>query len=671
MAASITASPNPVGFWSPSDKLATTISWNTDGAGNGYVNVSDNGAVEQPFDVGANTGKHSKVFSTPALGHVYVFKLYRESNNKLLASVTVTTVDLEQQMLDRTTEWAMQEQRMRPPGQTITDLSVAAGADTVRVSFKTVQPTIPTVTVTTDDGTQVAAWLPLIGGLQTQHEVTLGQNVPLDQETHYHVRISAFGTTSLGKHVDVVVTRTFTTGFRKVTLSFDKINVRKDGDPAGAGEFEYYFHVGDAGAGTLLVWDTWGERDISDDDPPVDVNKVIVLDHAPRSVYAIVLGVDEDFDVIPYPGEGLPEYYPKVEFQGEGSWWASSYDYDSAWVTRVFPIRDVFGAALTTFEMSTGDFGVAFTVDGHIIVEGRPGTTSATRKVRRASPYGLSTHAVVTAPGAFGAVGAGDGNGQVVGLGADGAVYSKAVGANENGSRNEGWTRVAEGVAGPMTVLASARGRVDLFALDADGRLSGATVARGRPSKRWRDLGGRFVEPVAAVTVEGGAIELFGLGEGGVVLNRSLAPGERSSKQDDWERIGEGVSGSLQAFPLRNGGLAVFALGEDGTVLHKRRGPRRWQPGGAQWQSLGRTSGVRLLAEQLDGDGLGLATVGDDGSLEVLLWRDFPNGEPGRWKKHGTLDSRLEGGADSGGKKPRSTRAGRRPSRRTSPSVAG
>ena len=676
MAASITANPNPVGFWAATDKRTTTISWNTDGAGNGYVNVSADGGAEQPFDVNANAGKHSKDFTTSStpplkLGSVYVFKLYKEANNKLLTSVTVTTVDLEQEMLDRTSAWAMQEQRMRPPGQAITDLSVAAGADTVRVSFRTVQPTIPTVTVTTDDGNQVAAWLPLIGGLQTQHEVTLGQNVPLDQETHHNLKITAFGTTSLGKHVDLVVTRSFTTGFRKVTLSFDKIKVRKDGDPAGAGEFEFYFYAGDAGDGVWLATETWGEGDISDDDPPVDINRTIVIDHAPRSVYAIVLGVDQDFDVIPYPGEGLPEYRPAVEFQGEGSWWASSYDYDSAWVTKVFPIRDVFGAALTTFEMSTGDFGVAFTVEAHIIVEGRPGTSSATRKVRRASPFGLSKHAVVTAPGAFAAVGSGDGNGQVVGLGADGAVYSKAAGSDGNGSRNEGWTRVADGVTGPMTVLASARGRIDLFALDGDGRLSGATVARGQPSRRWRDLGGQLVEPVTALTSEGGAIELFGLGEDGVVLHRSLARGARNSKQDAWERIGEGVSGSVQAFPLRNGGLAVFALGADGTVLLKRRGPRRWQPGGGQWQSLGRTSGVRLLVEQLDGDGLGLATVGDDGSLEVLLWRDFPAGEPGKWKKHGTLESRLEGGAGGGGRKPRSSPAGRRPSRRTSRSAAG
>src|SRR4029079_11876369 len=164
---------------------------------------------------------------------------------------------------------------------------------------------------------------------------------------------------------------------------FDSINVRKDGDPAGAGEFEFYFRAGDSDGGAQLGDAAWGEGDISDEDPPVDVDRTIAIDLAPRGVYAIVLGVDQDFDVIPYPGEGLPDYAPSVEFQGEGSWWASSYDYDSAWGTQVFPIVDVFGAASRTFEMSTGDFGVAFTVAGRLMVEGRPGTNSKSRKTRR------------------------------------------------------------------------------------------------------------------------------------------------------------------------------------------------------------------------------------------------------------------------------------------------
>lgn len=208
--------------------------------------------------------------------------------------------------------------------QAVTDLTVAAGVDTVRISFRTVQPTIPSVTVTAPDGTQAASWLPLFGGLQTQHECILGQNIPLDQQTSYRLRIVASGS-YFGKPHDAVVTQTFTTGSRKVTLFFDNINVRKDGDPGGAGEFEFYFRAGDADGGAQLGYAVWGEGDISDDDPPVDVDRTIAIDLAPRGVYAIVLGVDQDFDVIPYPGEGLPDYAPWVEFQGEGSWWASSY----------------------------------------------------------------------------------------------------------------------------------------------------------------------------------------------------------------------------------------------------------------------------------------------------------------------------------------------------------
>jgi hypothetical protein len=637
MAASITASPNPVGFWSPTDPRKTTISWDTGGGVNGYVNVTQDTGTEQPFDVGTKLSKHSKDFSTPelALGHEYTFTLHRQDNDKVLAKVTVTTTDLEQQLLDQTSKWAMQQRAVGGAPQAITDLTIAAGVDTVRISFRTVQPTIPSVALHAGDGTQVAAWLPLIGGLQTQHECTLGQNVPLDQQTSYRLQIIASGT-YFGKEHDAVVTQTVVTGSRKVTLFFDSINVRKDGDPAGAGEFDFYFRAGDSDGGALLGYENWGEGDISDDDPPVDVSRTIAIEQAPRSVYALVMGVDEDFDVIPYPGEGLHDFHPPIEFQGEGSWWASSYDYDAAWVTAVFPIHDVFGASSRTFEMSTGDFGVAFTVFGRLKVEGGAGTNISIRKTRKGRRYPLASNAILTAPGAFDAVGAGEGKSHVIGLGADGAIYSKAVGVQNGDSRNEGWARIADGVAGPVTVLAAASGRIELFALDAEGELAGATAARGRPAGRWRRLGGRFVEPVVAVSGNGSSTELLGLGEGGVVLHRS------TSSKSEWEQIGEGVAGSLQAFSLRNGGLAVFALGADGSVLHKRRGPKRWQPAGQRWESLGRTEAARLVAAQLDEDGIGLATIAADGSIALLLWPDYPTGEPGPWTEHGTLESWLE-----------------------------
>jgi hypothetical protein len=117
------------------------------------------------------------------------------------------------------------------------------------------------------------------------------------------------------------------------------------------------------------------------------------------------------------------------------------------------------------------------------------------------------------------------------------------------------------------------------------------------------------------------------------------------------------VSGSVQAIPLRNGGLAVFALGADGAVLHKRRGPKRWQPAGTKWLSVAGAAGVQLLADRLDESGVGLVSIAADGSLQLLLWRDYPAGEPGPWQQHGSLESWLE--ARDGDGRPRS-RAGKR-----------
>jgi hypothetical protein len=652
MAASITASPNPVGFWSPSDKAKTTISWDTAGAGKCYVKWSTDGPPETNFEPNADTGKHFKETPELQLGHVYTFTLYKEGTDKPLDAVIVTTEDLEQWLVEHTVDWGTLEQGWSPPAQAITDVTVVAGIDTVRISFKTAQPTVPLVTVTAEQAANwwdplgptvsvpVASYLPLLGGLQTQHECILGHDLPLTQETVHQFRIAAFGTTFLGAPYEPVVTGSFVTGSRKVTLFFDRVKVRKDGDPLdrGAGDFTFTFLAGDADGGRLLDQSEWGEGEMSDGEERF-VNRVLTISHAPRRVWAQVEGYDDDSSWRPWSPLGPPFGSDPEGFSGEGSWCDSDTSFDRAWVAKVFQVGDVIGATSPSFELATGDFKVAFTVFGRLLVEGQPGTSSSTRKTKHQGP---SRHAVVTAPGRSGVVGAEADRAHVVGLGADGAIYSKAVGAGEREPRHQGWARVADGVAGPVTVLAAARDRIELFALDADGRLVGTTFGRGRSNRRWRRLGGRFMEPVTAVTGEGGQSEVVGLGENGVVFHRSLAPGERNSKQDDWERIGEGVSGSLQAIPLRNGGLAVFALGDDGTVLYKRRGPKRWQPAGTKWHSLGRTSGVRLLVEQLADDGVGLATIGDDGSLQLLLWRGFPGGEPGLWKARGSLESWLQ-----------------------------
>jgi hypothetical protein len=72
MAELITATPNPVGFWSPGDTGTTYISWNTN-AGDGVVTMSDNGVADlNPFDAPGKS-KNSKAFATVMLGHTNTF----------------------------------------------------------------------------------------------------------------------------------------------------------------------------------------------------------------------------------------------------------------------------------------------------------------------------------------------------------------------------------------------------------------------------------------------------------------------------------------------------------------------------------------------------------------------------------------------------------------------
>jgi hypothetical protein len=84
---------------------------------------------------------------------------------------------------------------------------------------------------------------------------------------------------------------------------------------------------------------------------------------------------------------------------------------------------------------------------------------------------------------------------------------------------------------------------------------------------------------------------------------------------------------------------------------------------------LGGTDAVRLVAEQFDENGIGLATIAADGSLALLLWPDYPTGDPGPWTKRGTLESWLEaqnGNSGTRGGAPRPVAARRKRSSRPS-----
>lgn len=665
MPATLTATKNPVGVWGETGTSTTTINWDTGSAQRGRVYIM----VATPPNVPLNetlfagnpaTGDRNGSNVLPVkFGSTYTLILRQANNNAALATLVVTVVDAQQQSVAQAAAAAILMQSMNPP-QAIYSLSVQAGIDTVRVSFSTVQPTIPAIRVEAQDGTLVASALAIFGGLRTDHHALMGGASPLDQGTQFNVTIIASGLDYRGHPHDAVATTQFTTGTRNAQIFFQAINVRKDGDPGikGAGDFDFTFGAGDA-AGRSNLGEPWPSysASISDDDPPVSINEKIDIDLAPRSLWVQVIGTDDDFSIFSGGGGWLGT---RPAFDGSvGSGWASTNTKDQSYVTGVFDISDAVYGTTIPMELSTGNFDVAFTVSGLIFVQTTPGISPFifpfTNVIGTARGRAMLT---TTGKGAFfpqdgfaggGGKQSGGKRGISLGRGADGTVYRKIVdGERRQQQRDEGWIAAIPAVAGAVTAVATAAGRVALFALDAEGVVLRAEIANDqsggeRPAK-WQKLGGRFT---GAVTAEALAtsVELLASDDSGAAFHLTL-PVKGGKPESDWRRIGEGLQGGLQTVSLGKDTLAVFALGRRGEVMHKIYSNGHWRKEG--WQAISGASGVLLGAasagsESIESNSMGvaLAVIGEDLNLHTLLWRDYPAKKPERWVSHGDFQSWL------------------------------
>ncbi len=275
----ITANPAAVGFWSKTDKGKTTITWSSGVPAKVYKFV-DGGNPKQ-FDGGVNGALRSnpppgREDPELELGLTYRYELRRANNYAvLLASVTVTTHEVQATLAENIVQDLVGLAALPPPPQRIFNLTVTPGIDRVRISFRTTQPTIPQITCKGTDGSTNVA-LALLNGLQTKHTCTFGENSPLPQDMQHTFTIVAAGQTLNGTAKDTFAHGLFRTGSRHATVIFDRIKVRNDSDKLSAGEIRFPFFAFDADTGTLLgspPGELWrDEQLISDDDPPVDVN---------------------------------------------------------------------------------------------------------------------------------------------------------------------------------------------------------------------------------------------------------------------------------------------------------------------------------------------------------------------------------------------------------------
>jgi len=641
---SITASPLDVSIEVGFSKGVTKITWSTGDNSKGKVFVSVGGKPGETQVDGGPTGATNGVKDQEInLGETRIFRL-RQANppGAELVSVTVKSVRAGSSDLGATST------RIAQAGffQEIFALKVSPSLDYVDFSFRTSQPTVPLITLTTGaqtapPGTFVTSAFPLFKGDQTLHEVRVG-NPPgfrLDQDTSYFFTIVAH---AQGNLPPAELTGSFITGTQNVEVIFERIEVVRDGDPTSKGDFTFTFGAGDADTKEELglPWPPDVQRDLGDGQTAY-VNQVIRILHAPRRIWVGVVGTDDDSHVF----SPLCTLGNRPSPYGPSTGHAEQEACEQSWVWREF---DTFvNGELKTGEqdidfspaLQTGYFGVAFIVYGRLTVDVLAGTT-----LKMLMPKGMpGAVGYAVGPGRLATVAASPGRADMVSLGPDGAVYYKTESADTRPASRNQWTRLGGQFTGPLTAVSSGPDRASLFALGPRGQVFYKSHRDGDPPEaEWENLGGEFAGPVAAVRGAKGQIELFAVAPNGTVFYRTVK--KEGSPSGEWENLGGKVSGLLAPVYTPRTGLSLFALGRDGMVLHKSRSGKEWRPGAAKWDSLGGKFRGWITATYTNEGTMVLAVFAENRTVYVQRWENYPEElSSKRWDKAGTIDSILEG----------------------------
>lgn len=627
MAIKLTASNNPV-YVKAGATGATTIAWEMDiaaGEAGGSVNLSINGGAPTTFAVIPATAPTGSKVQTVRLGETYFFTLRRSPDNALLASLTVTVIE-EDGAIFGTAVGAPLEYLINPP-QRILGLRVEPSVDTVRVSFTTKHPTIPVIEVETLDGVNVGRVIPLLAGLQTAHETIVGLSEPLPQATRLRLKITVPGQSRLagGKARDVVRAVEFTTGSRAINVLFDTIYIRADGDPMGAGDFTFQLSAYDrehTSGGFRTDYE-----DIDAGDPPFRLAVDIPLRMTKREV--IVTAQAADDDELLRTLLLLPE---RGDQPGSGFYYLNGAE--TGWARDVISVANVEQPGLTVipFTLDNGDHKVAFTVNGRVnaIVTPGQGYVETRPKSARASAPRI---VALKGPGrAAQVVGGNRESGARIALDANGAVWLKYFAPGRAPSAPVEWRRAAAAPGGAVTLVLDAADRPTLLALDEKGEAIfwRANQAGGE----WIKLGAKLAGAITAAKGRDGQLDLFGVDAAGRVLRRAFDP--LKPKPAEWRRVGDGVAGNLVALPQASG-VALFAIDHEGQIVHAfLRGdetPSFERIGGPRTECFG--------AEALVADigGVLVSALTDERVLHVLHWREFPRGKPHRqWREKGVID---------------------------------
>ncbi len=614
MAAILTASVNPVGVWGKGQTGETVISWRTGNASPARLYLQTAYGASPPpamlFDGDPALGDTSGTKAlTVTVGPTYKLTLRQVSDNSVLAMLLVTVDDLVQDYIDRAAQEAQFSGFVTT--QVISNIVITAGADDAHITFKTSQPTIPIVTATAPDGTSAGAVFPVLNGMQTDHDVTLGVATPLAQQTTFTLTITAPGHAGFPSHdVTKVAKTTFTTGNRSATAAIGGLAMLQ-----GSDEFQFEFAVGNADIPGDLnwPWDT-GSEHFDDVDRrhvvhyPIDISIL-----APRHLWVGALAVQGTRSTSINPdANASPTGYD--EHDGTAVAWANT-------------VYDITHGGTQNIDLLCRPADISFEAVGKLTATVTPGTAPKLPKPQSSvSKSGLrllsgGSKAALTGP---------RNKTMTVARAADGAVYRRIKPLSRRAADGEGWVAVTPPVEGAVTAIATGENRIACFAHDAEGVVLRADATGDHPAREWHRIGGRFAGAIDAVVV-GEAIVLLAQDREGTIFERRV-PLASHVEAGEWHKIGAARLGTLTVRALGGNDFAVFALDQDGRAIYRRRDA---------WHPIAGATGITLGVSEIAHDAVGLVLIDDAGRMHSLVWRGFPDREPGRWTAEGDFQQWL------------------------------
>ncbi|MEP7328974.1 MAG: hypothetical protein ABI777_07165 [Betaproteobacteria bacterium] len=621
MAADIVATPNPVDIstWSVSQLAPTTVSWTTgDPAVEGTVWITDDAGTRKFVDhtgapaVGATGSAPARI----GPGQQVLFALKR-TDNPALNLDTVLVVGREKLGLP---SGIIDDIRKRMPLlQGITNVRVFPGIESVRVMFRTRQPTTPVIDIK-DSVTQALAGaaFPFLQGAATAHDYSF----PLPQNTDFTFHIFAPPGQGSVTPKAAEASGMFRTGFRNAEVFFDRIFMHTDGDPGalGDGDFRIDMGVGDIDNGGML-----GAKQTAASISGGEnrwINESVALPACPVGLWVQVRADEDDSFHTPYGGP------PEVFFAAEGSTWAhhetSSREWETATVTKWFDLSGAGPVAQeTSFTLETGPRHIDFSLVCRIRMEAREGVVVQPLFTKSSKPKApLKTMATMVAGARVALAGR---RPHVVQLAYDGALYHAFADAPKVGDASTGtthWQQLPSMFKPPLTLVAHAD-ELHVLAINDAGVVQHHVMVPGDASPdagpgKTRALGGEALSAVVAAAARD-QIELFAVATNGAIYHRTLAPDTAKA----WTRVGEGMAGSLNAFTTPDGEVGLVARGRNGDAMYAPWSGNASGTAAAGWRSLGKTPSGSLSVECID-DVIVLAVLGDDEIVHAAPWRNHP-----------------------------------------------